>query len=273
MKPPPFAYARAESVEHALDLLAEGGDEAKPIAGGQSLMPALAYRIVRPTHLVDIGRLPELEDAHDEGDALRLGALVRHSTLAASAWGERWRGLRAAAAHIGHDAIRVRGTIGGSLVHADPAAELPVVLAGLGGEVTARSRAGARTIDGGELFLAPFTTSLSPGELLVDVRLVAPPDDARTAFTEFAPRAGDFALACVFVGLGAGWARIAVGGVSGTPVRAVEAEELARAGDLDGAADAAARGLEVYGDRFADETYRRELVRTLTRRALAEAAA
>jgi carbon-monoxide dehydrogenase medium subunit/6-hydroxypseudooxynicotine dehydrogenase subunit alpha len=273
MKPPPFAYARAESVEHALDLLAEGGDEAKPIAGGQSLMPALAYRIVRPTHLVDIGRLPELEDVRDEGGELRLGALVRHSTLAAGGWGERWRGLQVAARQIGHDAIRVRGTIGGSLAHADPAAELPVVLAGLGGAVTARSRDGSRAVGADELFIAPFTTSLLPGELLVDVRLTAPPAGARTAFTEFAPRAGDFAIACVFVGLGTGWARIAVGGVSGTPVRAMEAEELARAGDLDGAADAAARGLEVYGDRFADETYRRELVRALTRRALAEAAA
>ena len=273
MKPPPFAYARAESVEHAHDLLAEGGDDAKPIAGGQSLIPALAYRIVRPTHLVDLARLGELERVSAEPDALRLGALVRHRTIAESGWDDRWRGLRGAARHIGHDAIRVRGTIGGSLVHADPAAELPVAFLGLDGEATVRSRNGSRTVRADELFLAPFTTTLEQGELLVDVRLPAPPPGARTAFAEFAPRAGDFATACVFVGVGPGWTRIAVGGVGGTPVRAMAAEEAAAAGDVEAAADAAASELEVYGDHFADERYRRELVRSLTRRALEEARA
>jgi carbon-monoxide dehydrogenase medium subunit/6-hydroxypseudooxynicotine dehydrogenase subunit alpha len=273
MKPPPFAYARAESVEHALELLAEGGEDAKPVAGGQSLLPALAYRIVRPTHLVDIGRLAELDYVHDDAGGLRLGALVRHRTLAEGTWPERWRGLQSAARHIGHDAIRVRGTIGGSLAHADPAAELPVVLAGLDGEVTVRSEAGSRTVGAAELFLAPFTVALAPHELLVEVRLPAPPEGARTAFAELAPRAGDFAIACVFAAVAPGWARIAVGGVGAVPARAPEAEEIAAAGDVEAAADAAARELEVYGDRFADERYRRDLVRALTRRALAEASA
>jgi CO/xanthine dehydrogenase FAD-binding subunit len=272
VKPPPFAYARARSVEHALDLLAEGGDDAKPIAGGQSLLPALAYRLVRPTHLVDIGFLGELDYVRHEEDGLRLGALVRHRTLAAVDRDARWRGLVVAARHIGHDAIRVRGTIGGSLVHADPAAELPVAVLALGGELALRGHAGMRVVDADTFFLAPFTTAVGVGELLLEVRLQAPPPGGRTAFAEFAPRSGDFATACVFAGLGPGWARIAVGGVGGVAARAPQAEERAAAGALDEAADAAAREVEVFGDRFADKAYRRELVRALARRALAEAA-
>jgi CO/xanthine dehydrogenase FAD-binding subunit len=271
MKPPPFAYARATSVEHALDLLAEAGDGAKPIAGGQSLVPALAYRLVRPTHLVDIGRLDdELGQVSDDEAGLRLGALVRHRALGDGEGEPRWQGLRAAARHIGHDAIRVRGTIGGSLVHADPAAELPVAIVALGGELLIRGVDGSRVVGAEEFFLAPFTTAVAPGELLVEIRLPAPPPQARTTFTEFAPRAGDFATVCVFAGLGRDWARVAVGGVGGTPVRVPRAEELAAAGAFDDAADAAAQDLEVYGDRFADENYRRALVRVVTRRALAE---
>lgn len=271
MKPPPFAYARATSVEHALALLAEGGEDAKPIAGGQSLVPALAYRLVRPTHLVDIGRLDdELGQVRAADDGLRLGALVRHRTLADREGEPCWHGLRAAARHIGHDAIRVRGTIGGSLVHADPAAELPVAIVALGGDLVVRTVEGSRVVGAEEFFVAPFTTAVAPGELLVEIRLPAPPPQARTAFSEFAPRAGDFATVCVFAGLGPGWARIAVGGVGGTPVRVPRAEAFAAAGAFDDAADAAARDIEVYGDRFADENYRRALVRAVTRRALAE---
>lgn len=273
MKLPPFAYARAGSVEHALELLREGGDEAKPIAGGQSLVPALAYRLVRPTHLVDIGYLEELDHVREQEGRLRIGALVRHRVLADSDWGPRWRGLHAAARRIGHDAIRVRGTTGGSLVHADPAAELPAAVLALGGQLVLQGRDGTRTVAADDFFLAPFATAVAAGELLVEARLDVPPAGARTAFAEFAPRAGDFATACVFVGLGAGWARIAVGGVGATAARAVEAERLAAAGALDEAADAAAQELEVYGDRFADEGYRRELVRVLTRRALGEVTA
>jgi CO/xanthine dehydrogenase FAD-binding subunit len=274
VKPPPFAYARATSVEHALDLLAEGGDDAKLIAGGQSLLPALAYRLVRPTHLVDIGFLGDLAYVRHEDDGLRLGALVRHRTLASQDPDPdpRWRGLVVAARHIGHHAIRVRGTIGGSLVHADPAAELPVAALALGGELALRGQAGMRVVDADTFFLAPFTTAVGVGELLLEVRLQAPPPGARTAFAEFAPRSGDFATACVFAGLGPGWSRIAIGGVGGVAARVLGAEEVAAAGALDEAADAAAREVDVFGDRFADEAYRRELVRALARRALAEAA-
>jgi CO/xanthine dehydrogenase FAD-binding subunit len=273
MKPPPFAYARAESLDEALDLLAESGEDAKALAGGQSLVPALAFRLVRPTHVVDIDRLPGLDEVGEANGRLTIGALARHAALGRLELGGPWAAVSAAARTIGHDAIRVRGTFGGSLAHADPAAELPVVALALDAELVLGARDARRTVAAAEFFLGPYTTALAPGELLLETTLAAPPG-ARSAFAEFAVRAGDFALACVCVGVAPGWTRIAVGGVGATPVRAPEAEAVAAAGGaaaLDEAAETAARELEVYGDRTADEAYRRTLVRTLTRRALAEA--
>lgn len=274
MKPPRFAYARAESLEEALALLAEGGDDAKPLAGGQSLVPALNFRLVRPTHLVDLNGVGGLDRVDSSDGGLAVGALVRHAELARLEPTRRWRALPTAARSIGHDAIRVRGTCGGSLAHADPAAELPVVALALDAELVLASTDGRRTVPAADFFLGPFMTTLAPGELLVETRFPAVPDAARTAFCEFAARAGDFALACVCVGVAPGWTRIAVGGVGATPVRATGAEAvLADAGAhaLDEAAATAAGELEVYGDRTAGERYRRELVRALTRRALAQA--
>lgn len=274
MKPPRFAYARAESLEQALALLAEGGEDAKALAGGQSLVPALSFRLLRPTHLVDIDRVGGLDDVRGAGGRLSLGALVRHATLARLQPSQSHRALRAAARAIGHDAIRVRGTLGGSLAHADPAAELPVVALALDAELVVASLEGRRSVAAADFFLGPFTTALAPGELLVEAVFPALPHGARTAFAEFAARAGDFALACVCVGVAPGWARIAVGGVGATPVRAPDAEAVLAgggAGALEEAAATAARELEIYGDRAADQGYRRGLVQTLTRRALAGA--
>ena len=272
MKPPPFAYARAESLEEALDLLAQGGEDAKALAGGQSLVPALAFRLVRPTHLVDIERVAGLDGVDPSDGRLTLGALVRHATLTRLEDDGARSALPAAARAIGHDAIRARGTLGGSLAHADPAAELPVVALALDAELVLASRTGRRRVAAADFFLGPFTTALEPGELIVEAAFPRLPDGARTAFSEFAARGGDFALACVCVGAGPGWARIAVGGVGGTPVRAPEAEALLAQGGADAledAAETAARELEIYGDRIAGEGYRRGLVRSLTRRALA----
>jgi CO/xanthine dehydrogenase FAD-binding subunit len=274
VKPPPFAYARARSLGEALELLAEGGEDAKPIAGGQSLVPALSFRLVRPTHVVDLNEVGGLDDVEEVDGRLSLGALVRHAALAQLDGAGARRALAAAARTIGHEAIRVRGTLGGSLAHADPAAELPVVALALDAELVVAGRDGRRTVPAADFFLGPFTTGLAPGELLVEAVFPALPPDARTAFAELAPRAGDFAVACVCVGVGSGWARIAVGGVAGTPVRAPRAEALLAAGGadaLDAAAATAAGELDVYGDRTADEGYRRGVVETLTRRALAEA--
>jgi carbon-monoxide dehydrogenase medium subunit/6-hydroxypseudooxynicotine dehydrogenase subunit alpha len=273
VKPPPFAYARAGSVEEALELLAEGGEDAKPLAGGQSLVPALSLRLVRPTHLVDIDRVAALDTVRESDGGLTIGALARHVRLAHLPANGRFGAIGAAARSIGHEAIRIRGTLGGSLAHSDPAAELPVVALALDAELTVAARDGRRAVAAADFFLGPFTTALAPGELLVEARFAAP-EDARTAFAEFAWRAGDFALACVCVGLGPGWTRIAVGGVGATPARATQAEALLAEGGTDAfdeAAATAARELEVYGDRTADEAYRRRLVRTLVRHALAQA--
>jgi carbon-monoxide dehydrogenase medium subunit/6-hydroxypseudooxynicotine dehydrogenase subunit alpha len=273
VKPPPFAYARAESVEEALELLAEGGEDAKPLAGGQSLVPALSFRLVRPTHLVDIDRVAGLDGIRESDAALAVGALTRHVQLAQLATDDRFGALGAAARSIGHEAIRVRGTLGGSLAHSDPAAELPVVALALDAELVLAARDGRRTVAAADFFLGPFTTALAPGELLVEAAFAAP-EGARTAFAEFAWRAGDFALACVCVGLAPGWTRIAVGGVGAIPTRATRAEALLSEGGreaFDEAAETAAQELEVYGDRTADEAYRRRLVRTLVNRALAQA--
>lgn len=274
MKPPPFSYARAGSVEEALELLAEGGEDAKPLAGGQSLVPALSLRLVRPTHLVDVERIAGLDVVRELDGRVSVGALTRHSRLAGVALDPRFGALSAAARSIGHEAIRVRGTLGGSLAHADPAAELPVVAVALDAELDVTTRSGTRTVAAAEFFLGPFTTALAPGELLVEATFAAPAG-ARTAFAEFAWRAGDFALACVCVGIGPGWARVAVGGVGAVPARAAEAEALLAEGGMGAsneAAEAAARELEVYGDRTADAAYRRRLVRSLVRRALAKVA-
>jgi len=274
VKPPPFAYARAGSLEEALDLLAEGSEDVKALAGGQSLVPALSFRLVRPSHLVDIDGIAGLDEIRESDGRLSIGALARHAALARLERAGSWGALAAAARAIGHDAIRVRGTLGGSLAHADPAAELPVVALALDAELLLASRGGRRTVAAADFFLGPFTTALAPGELLVETTFAAPPAGARTAFCEFATRTGDFALACVCVGVGPGWARIAVGGVGATPVRAPQAEALLAASGADAVEEAAAtagRELEVYGDRTANEGRRRDLVRTLTRRALAEA--
>ena len=273
MKPPSFAYARVGSVEEALELLAEGGEDAKPLAGGQSLVPALSLRLVRPTHLVDIDRVPGLDAVRESDGGLTIGALARHVRLAHLPGDGRFGAIGAAARSIGHEAIRVRGTLGGSLAHSDPAAELPVVALALDAELTLAAREGPRTVAAADFFLGPFTTALTAGELLVQATFPVP-ERGRTAFAEFAWRAGDFALACVCVGLAPGWARVAVGGVGATPVRAREAEALLETGGaeaFDEAAATAAREVEVYGDRTADEAYRRRLVRTLVRHALAEA--
>jgi carbon-monoxide dehydrogenase medium subunit/6-hydroxypseudooxynicotine dehydrogenase subunit alpha len=230
---------------------------------------------VRPTHLVDIDRVPGLAAVREPDGGLSVGALTRHVRLGRLAADGRFGALGAAARSIGHEAIRVRGTLGGSLAHADPAAELPVVALALDARLAVAARDGRRTVAAADFFLGPFTTALAPGELLVEATF-APPEGARTSFAEFAWRAGDFALACVCVGIGPGWTRIAVGGVGGMPARATEAEALLAEGGtevLDEAAATAARELEVYGDRTADEAYRRRLVRTLVRRALGQVAA
>ncbi|WP_407563917.1 FAD binding domain-containing protein [Streptomyces sp. 184] len=279
MKPPPFAYARATGVPEALDLLHEGGEDAKLLAGGQSLIPLMAYRLARPSHLVDVGRITTHRYVRGNGGGLRVGALVRHLELErATGLTGAWLALREAAASIGHHPIRVRGTCGGSLAHADPSAELPVVAAALDAEFTLQSVDGTRTVPASDFFLAPFITALEPEEMLVEVGFPAPPPGLRSVFEEFQVHSGDFAMASAAVAVAVGGdgratdVRIALGSVGPVPVRAREAE-AALTGELltDPACGEAARLAATAAEPGADPeagVFRRELVQALVKRAL-----
>jgi len=217
MKPAPFEYAAPETLEEALELLA--GDDAKALAGGQSLVPLLNFRVARPRLLVDLNRIVGLDGIRVENGTLFLGALVRQAALERSdAVAEQWPLLRQAIRFVGHPQTRTRGTVGGSVVHADPAAELPCVLATLGARFHVRSRRGARVVSAGELFVGALITSLEPDELLVEIEVPAPPPGARSAFVEYARTHGDFALAGVALLDSAEERRIGLLGVAPTPV-------------------------------------------------------
>jgi carbon-monoxide dehydrogenase medium subunit len=282
MKPPPFEYHAVTSVEEAVALLAEHGDDAKVLAGGQSLVPLLALRLARPAHIVDINGLTELT-AVTNGDGLTIGSLVRQRVAERSAAVAGANPLLVRAIGlIGHTAIRNRGTVGGSISHADPAAELPAVLRALDGEVVATSARGARTVAAADLFEGFLTTSLAPEELVTAVRFPAWAPGTGWSFQEFSRRSGDFAIAGAAAALrvdGRGVitdARIALSGMGPTPVRASKAEAaLAGQQPSDEAWDAAAQdavaGLDPPSDVHGTAAYRRHLAAVLTRRALREA--
>jgi aerobic carbon-monoxide dehydrogenase medium subunit len=195
VKPAELTLLRPADVTECLDALA-GDAVVKVIAGGQSLMPLLALRMSTPDTLVDIGRVGELAGVARSSRTVELGARVRHRELVDGSVGPLPAVLARAAAHIGHDAIRNRGTLGGSLAHADPAAELPAVMVLLEAEIVCRSRAaGTRTIPAREFFVGPYTTTLRDDELLVVVRVPRPKTGVRYGFVEFSPRHGDYARA------------------------------------------------------------------------------
>ena len=282
MKPPPFEYHQAGSVDEVVSLLAEHGDEAKILAGGQSLVPLLSLRLARPAHLVDINRVGELV-VLENGNGLRFGATVRHRTVERSEVVRTANPLLAYASRfIGHGAIRNRGTIGGSVAHADPAAEIPTVLAALDGEVEARSARGTRTVAAADLFEGFLTTSLEPDELLTAVRLPAWHADTGWSFQEFSRRSGDFAIVGVAATIrlnGDGTvaeARLAFSGVDTKPVRANDAEaSLSGATPSDDvwatAAREAAAPFEPASDIHGSSAYRKHLAAVLAERALKEA--
>ena len=260
-------------------ILDEHGDEAKVLAGDQSLIPLMNMRLARPGVLVDINRL-RLDGIKSNG-GLTIGALTRQSAVLRSGDVSAYAPIIAAALrHVGHPGIRTRGTFGGSIAHADPAAELPAVLLALDGEVVARGPGGERTIPAEELFVTNFTTSLAPNEVLTSVRFPWSLDKARWAFHEVARRHGDFALAGVASaaevekGATCKSARIALFAVADRPVRAKEAEEFLVGKQLDDAAvvEEAARlacaGLEPQSDFHATSQYRKEAAEALVRRAL-----
>ena len=199
MKPAPFAYVRAESLDQVFDLLDEHGDDARILAGGQSLMATLNMRLSAPEVLIDINRIDGLSDITRDGDTLRVGALARHSQVLASEDVTAMAPLVAQAMpHVAHQAIRNRGTFGGSIAFADPAAELPAVSRAISARMILQSRSGTRTVDANDFYLGLFETALEPGELLVAVEIPKIADDGRTAFMELARRSGDYAI----VGIG-----------------------------------------------------------------------
>ena len=283
MKPPPFDYARADSVDEAVSLLAARGGGAKLLAGGQSLVPMLNFRLLRPSLLVDVNRVPGLSGIEEGSGALRIGALARHRQVEVSRIvGERFPVVRAALRHVAHLAIRNRGTLGGSLAHADPAAELPMMALLLDAKIEAAGPAGPRRIEARAFFRSALDTALGEAEMLTRVELPFLPPATGWGFEEVARRAGDFALAAVAatLTLAAGGevaeARLAVMGAHDTPLRVDGAEALLAgepfSGEAVGAAAKAARdAVEPWDDLHASADLRRHLVEVLARRALESA--
>ncbi len=283
MIPRPFDYECPHDVDEAVAILADAGfRDAKVIAGGQSLVPMLSLGLARPELVIDIGRL-ELDGLEANTGHVRVGALTRHRTLELSVEVRAMLPLAAeAAAHVGNPRVRNRGTFGGSLAHADPAAELPVVSLVHGGTVIARSLRGERRIPLSEFFVGYLETALAPDELLVAVELEQLPADAGTGFHEQAQRADDFALACAAaaVRLDSGGAcaeaRLALGGIADRPLRAARAEELVRGERLsDALLDRVAAVVEEdvapEEDAFVSAAFRRRLAGISARRALTAA--
>ena len=265
MIPAKFDYVAAESPAHAISLLAEHGDDAKLLAGGHSLLPMMKLRLAMPELLIDIGGLGELAGVSTDGADLVIGATTRHADLAASALALAEAPLLAyAAAQVGDPQIRHRGTIGGSLSHADPAADLPMALVALGGWLVLQGPSGTRTVTADEFFEGYFETAMQPDELLIAVRVPRRPG-VPWGYQKFVRRANDWAI----VGAAAVDGRIALANMGPTPLRATAAEEaLAGGASAAEAAVYAADGTSPGEDMHADREYRRHLARVLTRRAL-----
>ena len=282
MKPSAFRYHCPASLDEALSLLAEHADLAKPIAGGQSLVPMMNLRMAQPAELVDLTGLAGLEYVRDDGRFIEIGALTRHQTLADSELVRRRCPLLAeAASGIGHYAIRQRGTLGGSLAHADPAAQLPLVAVTLGAEIELASRRGRRVLAAAGFFVSVMTTALAADELIVSVRFPATLANEGTAFRLFNRRRGDFAIVAVAAGLRLRGEqverlRLGVGGVEPVPVLLADlaARQAGRTADAAWVAEmaAAARAaVDAQEDARIPALYRRELTEVLVARALGAA--
>jgi carbon-monoxide dehydrogenase medium subunit/2-furoyl-CoA dehydrogenase FAD binding subunit len=283
MKPCAFKYFSPQSVEEAIELLDRYGDEAKIIAGGQSLVPMMNFRLARPEILIDINAIKELEYVKTEGTELAIGALTRERDIEQSQLViEKWPLLSKAISFIGHSAIRNRGTIGGSLVHADPSAEIPTSLCALNGKVKVVGPSGEKILEPEEFFLTYLTTSLEPSDLLVEVRIPALPQKMGWSFRELSRRSGDFAIVAVGILLFkekaavCREARISMGGVAPTPVRAEEAEALLSGQKITEkliaqAAQQAAEETDTEPDYHASAEYRMDMARVFVKRGLQEA--
>ena len=287
MKPAPFEYFRPHTLDEALSLLAEHGTDAKPLAGGQSLIPAMNFRLATPSVLVDLNAIPRLAYvAYLQGSpgGLNIGGMTRQRDLERSAdVATRVPLMAEAMPHVAHAAIRNRGTIGGSLAHADPAAELPAVVVALNATIGLSGRAGERTVRASDFFVGLFSTAIQPGELLTQIRIPPPPERSGYAFQEISRRHGDFALVGVAVSVNldndrrCAGARIALFSVGDRPMLAENATTVLKGHRpspecIRAAADAAAaKDIDPPSDIHASARYRRQLANVLTRRALERA--
>jgi len=270
MKPQAFDYARPDTADEAVALLAGSGEDARILAGGQSLMAVLNLRLAQPSMLIDISRVPDLDYVRVEGGRLAIGAAATQASV-------EWRaGLAAevpllaqAFPHISHFQIRNRGTVCGSIAHADPSAELPLVLLALGGEVVLRNRKGRRVVAAEDFFQGMLMTARAPDELVAEVRYPLAAPGCRYAFDEFAGRHGDFAFVSVAAMVGPDSIRLAVGGVSDRP--RMKCWGRIDGAELDGAINDFAWELGARDDHHASAPFRRQLVRHLGRAVIQKA--
>jgi carbon-monoxide dehydrogenase medium subunit len=281
MKPAKFDYYDPRSLDEALALLDRHSDDAKVLAGGQSLMPLLNMRLARPNVVVDINQIKDLNYVRASDGGIAIGAIARQRALQAEKLiAERVPILREAAYFIAHPQIRSRGTICGSIAHADPAAELPALALALDAKMTLTSAKAARTVAAEDFFQSFFTTALEANEILTEVRFPAPPKDSVWSVLEISRRHGDFAIAGIIAGLAlepnrqvVTRARLVYFGVGATPVRVTAAEEAligqaASEPAFEAAAQSAKQGIDPSNDIHATEEYRRAVAATLTKRAL-----
>lgn len=283
MKPAPFRYVVARDVQQAVSLLAQAGGEAKVIAGGQSLMPMLNFRLVKPGLLVDINRIPGLDRVEERDDCLSIGALVRHRVTASHPVIEaRFPLIRQAMNHVAHHTIRNRGTFVGSVCHADPAAEMPMIALLLDATIIAQSVRGERPIPASEFFVGPLMTALDSDELVTRLEIPFAAPGAGWGFAEFSRREGDFALASVAATVdrgsdgAAGRVRIGMMGIGDMPMRARAAEDVLTGSDfsdsvITAAIEAIQSGISPNTDLHASAEYRRHLAGVLANRVLREA--
>lgn len=284
MKPAPFEYYAPDSIEQVVELYSQYGGEAKILAGGQSLVPALNFRVVQPSALIDLNRVAELSYIREDKDVIRLGAMARERHLEFDASIERHAPLlHEAVPFIAHPQIRNRGTIGGSIVHSDPAAELPVLMTALNARLKAKNASGERWVDAKDFFVGMFTTALEPDEILVEIELPFSPPRTGWSFMEVAPRAGDYAMmgVAVLVTLDENGncqkAKLVYLNAGEGPVEATEA-----AGSLEGqsiddkliksaAEHASQQEMSPFGNMHASAEFQRHLAKVLTQKALQQA--
>ena len=282
MKPPAFEYARPETLDEAIALIAEHGEDAKLLAGGQSLMPMLNLRLAEPRLLIDVNRVPGLAGIRRDNGSIRIGAMTRHRELESPGEAALAEPLIARAAReIGHLAIRSRGTIGGSIAHADPAAEWPLLAVTLGAQIELRSASALRIVAARDFFVGPFTTSARPDEILTAVIFPVAPPGSGFGFHELCRRLGDFAIVAVAcrVRIDAGkctGGTLAIGGADAVPRYVSEIDSLIRGSRgedpiLRDVGEVAARAVDPTSDLHGSAGYRRKVVAVLTRRALHDA--